>query len=124
MTIKVEGHNCKDVRVDHILYAYDNAIESIANELIEQVAEMQWQMLLDMPEEYETVEHCRQVFEDLPELALELVDEHIDNLRDSIKQRLNAMKTKSTIKALYYNDDGFLKDVDLHIKTSRETGKS
>ena len=103
-----------------VLYRKGDAVRKLAVAMMVNIAESNTDMVCDMQEEYKTKEDIEAVFGSLNLTALDLLDDYIDDLRDSIKTQLIELRSQARVRRLEYDNDGRLVDITVDLKFGRE----
>ncbi len=107
--------NIETVKTNGVLYSQPDAIRKMAIMLMVNVAEGNTDMICDMPEEYETKDEVERAFQALNEVALDMLEDHIADLRLSLEKFLREVKFTAKVRRLDYDKEGKLSDVTVDI---------
>lgn len=107
--------DCETVKTNSVLYSSHDAIRKLAIMMMVNTAETNVDMVMDCSNEYKTKEEIEAVFQGLNEVALEMLDDHIDDLRRSLEAALRDIKYTARVRRLDYDKDGSLSDVTVDI---------
>ena len=107
--------NVETVDTNGVLYSNPNAVRKLATMLMVNAAEANTDMVCDMSEEYKTKDDVEAVFRGLNEVALDMLDDHIDDLKFSLQKFLRECKPTARVRRLDYNEQGKLSDVTVDI---------
>jgi len=111
----VVEHGVDTVKTDSVLYSNPEAIRKLAIRLMANAAEANTDMVCDMPEEYESKQEIENAFQALNEQALDMLEDHIADLRLSLDKFLQGAKVTARVRRLDYNKEGKLADITLDI---------
>ena len=103
------------IKTTGVLYSQPESIRRLAIMMIVNAAEANTDMVLDMPEEYESKQEIENAFQALNEQALETLEDHIADLRLSLDKFLRSAKVTAQVRRLDYNKEGKLEDITLDI---------
>ena len=103
------------VKTTGVLYSQPESIRRLAIMMMVNAAEANTDMIFDMPEEYETKQDIEGAFQALNEQALDLLEDHIADLRLSLDKFLRSAKVTAKVRRLDYTKEGKLADIMLDI---------
>jgi uncharacterized membrane protein len=106
------------VKTNDVLCYSTKAVRNLAIMLMVNAAEANTDMVLDMSHEYRTKDEVEAVFNNLNEIALDALADHIDDLRASLEKFLREVKFTARVRRMEYEADGSLSDVlvELEVK--------
>jgi hypothetical protein len=106
------------VKTNSVLYSQPDAVRKLAIMMLVNAAEGNVDMVCDMPEEYEGKDDIEDVFAPLADQALDMLEDHIADLRRSLESFLRSAKVTAKVRRLDYTKEGKLSDitVDLDVK--------
>lgn len=108
--------NVDSVKTNGVLYSQKDAVRSMAIAMLINVAEGNTDMVCDMSNEYPTKGDVEAVFQGLHEVALDMLDDHIADLRISLERALREIKYTARVRRLDYDREGNLSDVTVDIE--------
>ena len=108
--------DCETVKTNSVLYAQQDGIRKLATMMIVNMAEGNTDMICDMPEEYPTKTDVERVFSTLNEQALDMMDDHIDTLKEELTKFLKSAKVVAKVRRLDYDNEGNLSDITVDVK--------
>jgi hypothetical protein len=103
------------VKTNGVLYSQPESIRRLAIMMMVNAAEANTDMIYDFPEEYKTKDEVESVFQALNEQALDMLEDHIADLRLSLEKFLRSAKVTAQVRRLDYNKEGKLTDITLDI---------
>lgn len=103
------------VETNAVLYSQPEAIRKLATMMLVNMAESNTDMICDMPEEYDTKEDIERAFGHLNEQALDCLEDHINDLRNSLERFLREVKVTTRVRRLEYNEQGKLSDITVDL---------
>jgi hypothetical protein len=103
------------VKTTGVLYSQPESIRRLAIMLMVNAAEGNMDMIHDCIEEYETKQDIEGAFQVLNEQALDMLEDHIADLRLSLEKFLRSAKVTAQVRRLDYNKEGKLTDITLDI---------
>lgn len=107
--------NIETVKTNGVLYSNTEAVRKLAIMMLVNVAENNTDMVCDMSEEYRTKAEVEAVFQGLNEVALDMLEDHISDLRSSLERALREIKFTARVRRLDYDKEGKLSDVTVDI---------
>lgn len=113
MIVFPSGHEV--IKTNGALYSQKDAVRSMAIMMLVNVAEGNTDMVCDMSEEYKTKDEVEAVFQGLNEVALDMLEDHISDLRLSLEKCLSEIKFTARVRRLDYDKEGKLSDVTVDI---------
>lgn len=111
--------NIENLRTSNIFYSNKESIRKMALMLMVNLSEGAVDMVCDMPEEYTTKEKIEECFNNVHEQALDLLDDYIFNLKQTLEAELKAMKYTSRVRRLDYSKTGELEDITVEIEVEK-----
>ena len=115
----VYNNAANTVKTNSVLYGNPDAVRQLAVMMMVNAAESNMDMVMDMPQEYGSKPEIEAVFQNLNELALEVLDDHIDTLRGALKAELERIKCRARVSRLDYSTlNGEL--IDIHVELNVE----
>ena len=112
----VYNNAANTVKTDGVLYGNPEAVRHLAVMLMVNAAECNVDMVMDVPQEYGSKPEIEAVFQNLNELALEVLDDHIDTLRGALKAELERIKFRARVTRLDYSKaNGELSDIHVEL---------
>ena len=106
------------VSTNDVLYSHPNAVRALAIMMMVNAAESNTDMICDMPEEYKNKDDVEVVFSSLNEQALDMFDEHFEDLRNRVERFLRSAKVVARVRRLDYNPEGLLSDIAIDLDVS------
>ncbi len=103
------------VKTNGVLYSQPDTVRKMAIMLMVNAAEANTDMVCDMPEEYESKQEIENAFQALNEQALDMLEDHIADLRLSLDKFLRSAKVTARVRRLDYDKEGKLADITLDI---------
>lgn len=103
------------VKTTGVLYSQPESIRRLAIMLMVNAAEGNMDMIHDCIEEYETKQDIEGAFQVLNEQAIDMLEDHIADLRLSLEKFLRSAKVTAQVRRLDYTKDGKLADITLDI---------
>ena len=103
------------VKTNAVLYSNPDAIRKLAIMLMVNAAEGNTDMVCDMPEEYPTKTDIEAVYRGLNEQALDCLEDHIHDLRESLTKFLKEVKYTAQVRRIDYDNEGKMSDVTVDI---------
>ena len=103
------------VKTTGVLYSQPDAIRKMALMLLVSAAESNIDMVLDCAEEYKSKDDIEGVFAALNEQTLDMLEDHIADLRRSLESFLRNAKLNARVRRLDYNKNGELADISLDL---------
>ena len=107
--------NIEQVKTNGVLYSDPQVVRKLAIMMMVNTAEGNTDMVCDMSEDYKTREDVEAVFQGLNEVALDMLDDHINDLRASLEKALREIKYTARVRRLDYDEQGKLSDVTVDI---------
>lgn len=110
-------YRCVTITADKVLRPDKKTIQLIAANLIADVAESYYDMIVldGEPAESGSREGIMDVYEGLVETALEVLGDHIHDLREGIVDYLKNIKVSTPVTAMMFDDDGDLTGFNMAI---------
>ena len=106
------------VNTNDVLYSRNDAIRALAVMMMVNAAESNTDMICDMPEEYVNKDDVEVVFSSLNEQALDMFDDHFEDLRNRVERFLRNAKVTARVRRLDYNVEGRLWDITVDLDVS------
>jgi hypothetical protein len=103
------------VKTNGVLYSQPDAIRRLAIMMLVNSAEGNIDMVLDCSGDYESKDDIEDVFAPLADQALDMLEDHIADLRRSLESFLRSAKVTAQVRRLDYNKEGKLSDITLDI---------
>jgi hypothetical protein len=103
------------IAVRDVVYANDNAVHAIANAMVMQMAEANVDMVIDMPEEYNTKQEIEVAFCSLNEQAVDMVKDYMADLTERVIAQLRSTKTVAKVRCMSYNANDELDDFNVEL---------
>ncbi len=103
------------VKTNGVLYSQPESIRRLAIMMMVNAAEANTDMIFDCSEEYETKQDIEGAFQALNEVALDMLEDHISDLRRSLETVLRNAKVAARVRRLDYNKEGNLADITIDI---------
>ena len=107
--------NIDQVKTNGVLYSDPQVVRKLAIMMLVNTAEGNTDMVCDMCEEYPTKADVERVYQGLHEVALDMLDDHINDLRNSLEKALREIKYTARVRRLDYDEQGKLSDVTVDI---------
>lgn len=108
--------DCETVKTNGVLYGQPDAIRKLATMMIVNMAESNTDMICDMPEEYPTKADVERGFQGLSEQAIDMLDDHIDTLKEKLTEFLKSAKVNARVRRMDYDNEGNLSDITVDVK--------
>ena len=107
--------NIETVKTNGVLYTDPQVVRKMAIMMLVNVAEGNTDMICDMYEEYPTKADVERVYQGLHDQAMDMLDDHINDLRSSLEKALTELKYTARVRRLDYDQEGKLADVTVDI---------
>ena len=108
--------NVDTVKTNEVLYSHNEAIRNLGIMLMVNAAESNADMVLDMPEEYTSKPEIEAAFLHLNEQALDMMEDHIADLRRSLEKFLLNAKFRARVTRIDYSKaNGEMSDVHVEL---------
>ena len=107
--------NIETVKTNGVLYSNPDVVRKLAIMMMVNAAEANTDMVCDMSEEYQTKADVEAVFQGLNEVALDMLEDHISDLRLSLEKCLREIKFTARVRRLDYDKEGKLSDVTVDL---------
>ena len=114
MTVSYTGAS-QVCNATNVLYAQEQAVRALAQACMVSLAEADVDMLLDCPNEYPTKADMERVFTGLHDQAADFINDTFEDLKERILAELAKARYTARVKALHYNDEGAVDDIDLQL---------
>ena len=114
--IVIQSDDAETVSTNAVLYSRPEAIRKLATMMIVSMAEANTDMICDMAEEYPTKGDVERGFQHLADQALDSLEDHINDLRESLTKFLKDAKVVAKVRRLDYDDDGALSDIMIDLR--------
>ena len=111
----VYENGIEQVNTNGVLYSNPSVIRKLAIMMMVSMAESNTDMVCDMSEEYPTKADVERVFQGLNDQALDMLDDHISDLRASLEKFLQEVKYTAKVRRLEYDQEGKLADITVDI---------
>ena len=110
-------HNTVDtVKTNDVLCSTNETVRKLAIMLMVNAAEANTDMIMDMPSDYASKPEMEAVFLHINEQAIEMMDDHIDELRHKLDKFLQNVKFRARVTRIdYKKDTGDLKDIHVEL---------
>lgn len=110
-------HNTVEtVKTNDILFYRPEAIRKLGIMMMVNAAEANMDMVMDCPEEYKTKEDIEKVLNSLNEQALDMLEDHINDLRSSLESFLRNAKFRARVTRVDYSKaNGEMSDVHVEL---------
>lgn len=109
------------LRTGGVLYTDPKDIRKLAMRLLIDAAECNVDMIMDYPAKYATKAEMESAFRGLTNQCLDMLDDHIDNLRQAMTQYLTNMKYHACLTHVeYHRVTGELVDVTIDITVPQQ----
>lgn len=103
------------VKTTGVLYSQPESIRRLAIMMMVNAAEANTDMVYDCLEEYESKQEIENAFQALNEQALDMLEDHIADLRRSLESFLRSAKVTAKVRRLDYTKEGKLEEITLDI---------
>jgi YD repeat-containing protein len=103
------------VKTTGVLYSQPESIRRLAIMMMVNAAEANTDMIYDCLEEYKSKEDIEGAFQALNEVALDCLEDHINDLRLSLDKFLRSTKVTARVRRLDYDKEGKLSEITLDI---------
>ena len=103
------------VKTTGVLYSQPESIRRLAIMMMVNAAEANTDMVYDCLEEYESKQEIENAFQALNEVALDMLEDHIADLRRSLESFLRSAKVTAKVRRLDYDKEGKLSDIMLDL---------
>lgn len=107
--------NIDTVKTNGVLYSNPDAVRKMAIMMLVNVAEGNTDLVCDCADDYKTKADVEAVFQGLNEVALDMLSDHIDDLRLALEKCLREIKYTARVRRLDYDQEGNLADVTVDI---------
>jgi hypothetical protein len=108
-------NDVETVKTNGVLYSQPDAVRKMAIMLMVNAAEANTDMVLDMQDEYKSKEDIEGVFQAINEVALDMLEDHIADLRLSLDKFLREAKVTAKVRRLDYDKEGNLADITVDL---------
>lgn len=104
------------VKTNEILFYSPEAVRKLGIMMLVNAAEANADMIMDMPEEYTSKPEMEAVFLHLNEQAMDMLEDHIHDLRLNLQKFLQNVKFRARVTRIdYKKDTGLLKDIHVEL---------
>lgn len=109
----------ENISPSEVIYANSKAVQKIAAQMIVDTIEGNIDMIMDMPEEYPTKRDIEKVLNSAKDQCLEMFDDYMDTLRESLKKKLEDTKFTVHVSRIDYSktEDEY---EDIHVEVDVE----
>lgn len=108
--------NVDSVKTNDVLYSMPEAVRKLGIMLMVNAAEANADMVMDMPNEYTSKQEIEAAFLHLNEQAMDMLEDHIADLRKNIASFLHNVKFRARVTRLDYGKaDGEMSDVHVEL---------
>lgn len=114
MSISYTGVS-QNLTATRVLFYNDDTVRALAQAAMVNMAEATVEMLMDFHEDYATKADVERVFAGLHDQATDLINDVIDGLKERLLEELSTKKYVARVRAMHYDLDGELNDVDVQV---------
>lgn len=108
------------VKTNDVLFYSAEAVRKLGIMLMVNAAEANTDMVMDMPEEYTSKPEMDAVYLHLNEQAIDMLEDHIADLRRSLESFLRNVKFQARVTRIDYDDvTGDMKDITVKLNVEQ-----
>ena len=106
----------ENINPSEVIYANPKAVQKLAAQMIVDTIESNIDMIMDMSEDYPTKRDIEKVLNSAKDQCIDMFDDYMDTLRESLKTRLaNTNFNVRILRIDYSKTDGDYEDIHVEV---------